>query len=82
MNAANGKSVIVTVADDCPTCKNKDSIDLSIGAFTQIAAEAEGEVNSTLRIAVKCCHKAFTQTLFFGCLISSVDLSLTIFVVR
>ncbi|TFK54769.1 barwin-like endoglucanase [Heliocybe sulcata] len=45
-NPANGKSVTVTIADDCPTCKNSDSIDLSYGAFTSIATEAEGMVNS------------------------------------
>ncbi|OCH93426.1 barwin-like endoglucanase [Obba rivulosa] len=44
-NPANGKSVTVTIADDCPTCKNSDSIDLSLGAFTQIATEEQGEVS-------------------------------------
>lgn len=43
-NTKNGKSVTVTVADECPTCNNGNSIDLSTGAFTQIATEAEGEV--------------------------------------
>lgn len=43
-NTKNGKSVTVTVADDCPTCENESSIDLSVGAFTQIATEEEGMV--------------------------------------
>jgi hypothetical protein len=43
-NQNNGKSVVVTIADDCPTCNNGDSIDLSVGAFNQIATPAEGEV--------------------------------------
>jgi len=43
-NTSNQKSVTVTIADDCPTCKNSNSIDLSVGAFKQIATEAEGEV--------------------------------------
>ncbi|KAF8328892.1 barwin-like endoglucanase, partial [Cantharellus anzutake] len=33
----NGHSVTVTIADDCPTCSNKNSIDLSQGAFQQLA---------------------------------------------
>jgi len=43
-NTNNGKTVTVTVADDCPTCLNDNSIDLSVGAFTQIATEEEGMV--------------------------------------
>jgi hypothetical protein len=43
-NPANGKSVTVTVADACPTCKNSNSIDLSVGAFKQIATEEQGMV--------------------------------------
>jgi len=43
-NPANGKSVTVTIADDCPTCLNKDSIDLSRSAFNAIATEEEGMV--------------------------------------
>lgn len=38
------KSVLVTVADECPSCVNSESIDLSVGAFTAIATEAEGMV--------------------------------------
>ncbi|KDQ60944.1 hypothetical protein JAAARDRAFT_124948 [Jaapia argillacea MUCL 33604] len=45
-NQNNGKTVTVTIADACPTCNNGDSIDLSVGAFTQIATEEEGEVPS------------------------------------
>jgi len=43
-NPKNNKSVTVTVADACPTCANSNSIDLSVGAFTKIATEAEGMV--------------------------------------
>jgi len=43
-NPANGKSVTVTVADACPTCKNSNSIDLSVAAFKQIATEEQGMV--------------------------------------
>ncbi|KAG7092523.1 hypothetical protein E1B28_008873 [Marasmius oreades] len=32
-NASNGKSVVVTVTDACPGCKNGNSIDLSLAAF-------------------------------------------------
>ncbi|KAK7693516.1 hypothetical protein QCA50_003084 [Cerrena zonata] len=46
-NPANGKSVTVTIADDCPTCTNSNSIDLSVGAFTQIATEEQGMVGIT-----------------------------------
>lgn len=43
-NKNNGKTIVVTVADECPTCINSNSIDLSLGAFTQIATIAEGQV--------------------------------------
>ena len=44
-NTQNGKSVVATVADQCPGCQgNPNSLDLSVGAFTQIATEAEGIV--------------------------------------
>lgn len=45
-NTENGKSVTATVEDECPTCDNSNSIDMSVGAFTQIATEEEGEVKS------------------------------------
>jgi hypothetical protein len=41
-NTANGKTVTVTVADDCPTCSNANSIDLSKAAFDQIGSESDG----------------------------------------
>jgi len=44
VNTKNQKSVTCVIADDCPTCLNSDSIDMSVAAFTQIATEAEGEV--------------------------------------
>lgn len=46
-NANNGKSITVTIADACPTCKNSNSIDLSEGAFKQIATLDEGMVPIT-----------------------------------
>ncbi|KAF8447726.1 hypothetical protein L210DRAFT_3527039 [Boletus edulis BED1] len=32
-NLNNGWTATVTIADDCPTCQNSNSIDLSVGAF-------------------------------------------------
>lgn len=46
-NLNNGKSVTITVADVCPTCDTSNSFDLSYGAFTAIASEADGEVPIT-----------------------------------
>jgi len=46
-NTKNHKSVTVTIADACPTCKNRNSIDLSTGAFLRIATEEEGMVPIT-----------------------------------
>lgn len=43
-NTQNGKEVTAVVADVCPTCANGNSLDLSVGAFTAIATEAEGQV--------------------------------------
>lgn len=43
-NVENGKSVTATVADACPTCDSWGSIDMSVGAFTEIATEEQGEV--------------------------------------
>jgi expansin (peptidoglycan-binding protein) len=41
-NTENGKSVTVIVADECPTCKNANSVDLSTGAYDQIGDESKG----------------------------------------
>ena len=47
-NTQNGKSVVATVADQCPGCQgNPNSLDLSQGAFDQIADESEGVVPIT-----------------------------------
>ncbi|KIL65333.1 hypothetical protein M378DRAFT_10942 [Amanita muscaria Koide BX008] len=43
-NPSNGKSVVVKVADNCPTCRNADSIDLSVAAFKNIADTSQGIV--------------------------------------
>jgi len=40
---STGKTITVTVADECPTCNDPESIDLSIGAYTQLGTETEGE---------------------------------------
>ncbi|KAG1756705.1 plant expansin [Suillus paluster] len=44
-NLSNGKMVTVTVADDCPTCDNAESIDLSVAAFEAISDLSTGEVS-------------------------------------
>ncbi|KAJ3991871.1 RlpA-like double-psi beta-barrel-protein domain-containing protein-containing protein [Lentinula boryana] len=46
-NINNQKTVTVKIADACPTCNSENSIDLSQGAFTQIATIEEGEVPIT-----------------------------------
>ncbi|GAB1527172.1 hypothetical protein RhiTH_010347 [Rhizoctonia solani] len=43
-NTNNGKSVVCTIADTCPTCNTATSLDLSTGAFNQIAKPEEGMV--------------------------------------
>ena len=44
-NTQNGRSVVATIADRCPTCQNNpNSLDLSQGAFDAIADEAQGVV--------------------------------------
>jgi expansin (peptidoglycan-binding protein) len=43
-NTKNGKTVICTVADACPTCNNGNSLDLSEGAFKEIASLDDGMV--------------------------------------
>lgn len=43
-NTKNGKTVTATVADECPTCASQGSVDMSVGTFTQIATEEEGDV--------------------------------------
>ncbi|KAF9507856.1 hypothetical protein BS47DRAFT_1488618 [Hydnum rufescens UP504] len=44
-NADTGKSVVATIADVCPTCKNSNSIDLSVSTFLAIASLGEGMVS-------------------------------------
>ncbi|WWC96959.1 hypothetical protein V866_003836 [Kwoniella sp. B9012] len=46
-NTNNGKSVTAMVADACPTCVSDNSLDLSVGAFTAIADESDGQVPIT-----------------------------------
>ncbi|KAF8892538.1 RlpA-like double-psi beta-barrel-protein domain-containing protein-containing protein [Infundibulicybe gibba] len=47
-NTQNNKSVTVTIADACPTCENENSIDLSRGAFQQIATFDQGVANTPI----------------------------------
>ncbi|GAA5828138.1 hypothetical protein JCM11251_002609 [Rhodosporidiobolus azoricus] len=42
-----GKSIQAKVQDECPSCTSTQSIDLSVGAFTAIASESEGQVDIT-----------------------------------
>ncbi|KAI0749221.1 RlpA-like double-psi beta-barrel-protein domain-containing protein-containing protein [Daedaleopsis nitida] len=46
-NNNNGKSVQVSVADECPSCTNENDLDLSVGAFQQIAQLADGYIPIT-----------------------------------
>ncbi|WVW80146.1 hypothetical protein I302_102121 [Kwoniella bestiolae CBS 10118] len=46
-NTNNGKTVTAMVADVCPTCVSDNSLDLSVGAFTEIASEDDGSVPIT-----------------------------------
>ncbi|KAK2466870.1 hypothetical protein APHAL10511_001128 [Amanita phalloides] len=45
LNPANNKSVVVVIADACPTCRNANSIDLSVGAFQHVADLTQGIVS-------------------------------------
>jgi len=42
-NTQNQETVMARIADECPTC-DAQSLDLSVGAFTKIATEQQGEV--------------------------------------
>jgi hypothetical protein len=42
-NLANGQSITVTVADECPTCRDPSSIDLSHAAFGALTNQDFGE---------------------------------------
>ncbi|KAH0835568.1 RlpA-like double-psi beta-barrel-protein domain-containing protein-containing protein [Lanmaoa asiatica] len=41
-NTNNGQKVTITIADDCPTCDNANSIDLSVDAFQAISDLSAG----------------------------------------
>ncbi|KAJ7774898.1 plant expansin [Mycena metata] len=43
INASNGKSVQGVVADECPTCTNSESVDMSLAMFEKLAALSVGE---------------------------------------
>lgn len=62
-NTQTGKSVVVTVADECPTCDNADSIDLSVAAFQQLASLDQGTFPSTFPLLL-------LSTLLTVCLVS------------
>jgi hypothetical protein len=40
---STGVTAQCIVADECPTCDNSESIDMSVGMFTQFADESVGE---------------------------------------
>ncbi|KAJ3744739.1 RlpA-like double-psi beta-barrel-protein domain-containing protein-containing protein [Lentinula detonsa] len=42
-----GKTVQATVADDCPTCDNENSLDMSVGLFQEFASLDMGEFDIT-----------------------------------
>jgi rare lipoprotein A (peptidoglycan hydrolase) len=42
-NSDNGLTVDVTVVEVCPTCVNKNSLDMSVGAFNRIGSLSVGE---------------------------------------
>ncbi|KAJ4479992.1 barwin-like endoglucanase [Lentinula aciculospora] len=44
-NTDTGVSVTAVIADECPTCINANSIDMSLGAFLTIGALATGQLN-------------------------------------
>jgi rare lipoprotein A (peptidoglycan hydrolase) len=46
-NQINGNTVVVTIADDCPTCQNSNSIDLSVAAFQALDDLSVGDLPST-----------------------------------
>ncbi|KAG2158189.1 plant expansin [Suillus bovinus] len=43
-NQINGNTVVVTIADDCPTCANSNSIDLSVAAFQALDSLSVGDL--------------------------------------
>lgn len=45
LNKANQKTATATVADECPTCVSKDSIDMSQGLFESLAALSTGMID-------------------------------------
>ncbi|KAG1878029.1 plant expansin [Suillus subalutaceus] len=46
-NTDNGNTVTVTIADDCPTCANENSIDLSVAAFEALDSLSVGDIPIT-----------------------------------
>lgn len=46
-NTDNGNTVVVTIADDCPTCANENSIDLSVAAFQALDSLSVGDIPIT-----------------------------------
>lgn len=43
-NENNGNTIVVTIADDCPTCANENSIDLSVAAFQALDNLSVGDL--------------------------------------
>lgn len=59
---STGKSITVTVADDCPGCRSKYSLDLSTGAYFALGTEAEGIVSLSFFLESR--HEFHKLTLF------------------
>jgi rare lipoprotein A (peptidoglycan hydrolase) len=49
-NTATGASVVVIVADECPTCNNAQSLDLSKAAFEALADLSVGMINIEYKV--------------------------------
>jgi len=47
-NLDNGKHVLVKIVDDCPTCINNASIDLSVAAFNQLSNPSVGRLDNVV----------------------------------
>lgn len=47
ITSQSGTTIVATVRDECPSCSDDAHIDLSVGAFTALGTEAEGEISVT-----------------------------------
>jgi len=49
-NTANGKTVTAAVADECPTCVSRGSIDMSHATFDSISEDSVGDIGITWKL--------------------------------